>query len=291
MAILWGSGPLAHSTRSARRAAGFMAKAIACLLVTFIVGLASPAYAVFHLARIVEIFTGTAASPGAQYIVIKPFSDLQSGFSTVRVTVFDASGFPQLDFATFAMNLPTTLTNQKAILVATPDAVDVFGITPDQVASDFLPSSGLICFRKPLVVPDCVAYGSYTGSTAVGGSEAGPPATAAPQGWSLHRDLGGDGLLQALDDTNNSAADFFASGPTPENFAGTATPDLTVTESGPDIDLAWTSTATDYAINKTDDPATVRTSGQIGTTAGTSFIDPNPTEFPSVSYYVVKPVP
>ena len=133
----------------------------------------SPARATFDLVRIVEICRGTAAHPNAQYIVIMPFANLQTAFAGAQVTVWDSTGVQQLNFATFSSNLTCGIgcsTNQRRILVATPSAISVYGIRPDQTSDLFgvLPDSGVVCFEKmvlSLVVPDCVSYGNYTGPT------------------------------------------------------------------------------------------------------------------------------
>lgn len=248
--------------------------------------LQAPAYATFHFARIVEISRGTSAYPDAHYVILMPYANFQDLFSSVEITVFDADGSPLPNFATFAANLPSTTTSGRSILVATAVAADLLGITPDQTASGTLPASGVICFRKGLTIPDCVSYGAYTGSTLVGGSEAGPPGPAVPPGMVLRRDLGADGVLQATDDTNNSSADFEAAFPAPRNFAGTSVSELTVTG---DVTLSWTATAASYSVHKSDDPSAVRGSLPVSTGTDTTFVDPFPDEYPDITFYVVKP--
>ena len=259
------------------------------LSVLLLIAFSSPVQASFHFARIAEIFTGTAAHPDAQYIVIVPHSDLQTLFSTVQVTVYDAVGAQLPDFAVFMANLPMTTTNQRSILVATPTAISILGIVPDQLALGSLPASGIVCFRKSSTIPDCVSYGNYTGSTSAGGSQAGPPASSIPSGAALRRDFGANGTLEALDDTHNSAADFDLSGPDAENFAGLRISALGVSESGGTITLNWTGNAPLYTVHKTDDPATVRSSAALAMTASSTFVDPGPNQFPGCSFYFVKP--
>lgn len=238
------------------------------------------------------MFTGTEAHQDAQYIVIVPYSNNQNlfGGAGVVVTVYDALGNQQSDFAAFAMNLPSALTNQRSILVATTKAQDILGIGADLVASAVgsLPQSGLICFRAGVTTPDCVSYGNYVGSTSVGGSEAGPPAPTIPSGAALRRDFGADGILQGTDDTNNSAADFDVTGPAAENFAGVGISALSVATPAGVVTLGWPSIGM-HTVHKTDDPSTVRISILIGFSTAGSFVDPDPNQFPGISYYVVKP--
>ncbi len=246
---------------------------------------ASPIQAGFHVAKIAEVFTGTAAHPNAQYIVIVPYANSQNVFSSVVVTVYNAAGAAQADFAVFLSNLPSAITNQRSILVATADAQSILGIIPDQVAVGSLPQSGIVCFKKATLAPDCVSYGNYFGSTTVGGSQAGPPAPTIPLGAALRRDFGADGILQGLDDTNNSAADFDVTGPVAENFAGVGISALTVAAPAGVVTLSTSMVA--HTVHKTDNPATVRASSSIGLTSMGDFVDPNPNQFPC-TYYVVK---
>ncbi len=104
----------------------------------------------------------------------------------------------------------------------------------------------------------------------------------------MRRDFGADGILQALDDTNNSAADFDVTGPVAENFAGVGISALTVSTPAGVCTLGWPSIGL-HTVHKTDDPATVRASGSIASTTTGSFVDPNPDQFPVCSFYVVKP--
>ena len=245
-------------------------------------------HATFHFAKVVEIFGGTAAHPDADYIVIKPRSNQQNQFLNVTVEVYDAQGNALPDFGIFTSNLPSTFTNQRSILMATPEAAMILGITPDGMASGTLPENGVVCFHKGTTVPDCVAYGNYTGPSSVGGSQAGPPTASMPSGVALLRDLGADGVLQRSDDTNNSRNDFDLGGVAAENFAGVKTSELTISKIG-GIRLTWTSTASSYTVHKTDDPAMVRGSAPFATQSTTVLVDPNPNQFSSLTCYVIKP--
>ncbi len=260
--------------------------ALSCFLS---IALTPTAYATFHFARIVEVFGGTTADPDADYIVIKAHANLQDEFLGVRVEVYDAQGNQLPDFGMFLSDLPSNVTNQKSILMATPQAQQMLGIAPDGGATGTLPQSGVVCFQKGIQTPDCVSYGNFTGNTGVGGSQAGPPAPPMPSGSALRRDLGADGLLQAGDDTDNSSEDFDLGGVAAENFAGTRTSELALSKVGSIIRLSWTDTADSFTIHKTDDPATARNSAPVAAQAGIVFVDPNPDQFPGLTCYVVKP--
>jgi len=252
-------------------------------------GLQLPVLASFHFAEIVEINLGTATDPTAQYIVIMPHSDFQNLFSGVEIKVFDSAGNALPNFAIIGANLPSTSTNQQSILVATASAQTVHGVVPDALATGALPQDGLICFKKGPQVPDCVSYGGYAGLTNVGGSEAGPPAPAPPDGSVLRRDISANNpsLLEALDDTDRSVDDFFVTGPGLQNFAGAKTSVLSVSGN---VTLSWVNgTAANYTIHKTGDCSTTRGSPLVEITSLTSWPDPNPGLFPGLTCYIVKP--
>jgi hypothetical protein len=107
--------------------------------------------------------------------------------------------------------------SQSSFLVATAAADDYFGIAADfELTAPLDPAGGAVCFSSI----DCVAWGSYAGDT----TSTGPP--FSPQtglaGMAMKRDVSGGSRsnLDAGDDTNDSAADFDPSDPTPTNNAG-----------------------------------------------------------------------
>ena len=142
-------------------------------------------------------------------------------------------------------------------------------------------------------IPDCVSYGNYTGSPMAGGSSAGTPAAAMPSGSVLRRDFGDDGILQAADDTDDSAADFDLSGPATENFAGDTVSNLSLGKIQLGHYLVWTNGSatmpSSFDILKTGDPMTVRGSAPFASIPGMSFLDPQPNQFPGLTCYVVRP--
>ena len=56
--------------------------------------LSAPVHATFHFARIAEVYTGNAAQPNAQYVIIVAHSNLQNQFAGVEVEVYSATGAP-----------------------------------------------------------------------------------------------------------------------------------------------------------------------------------------------------
>ena len=108
--------------------------------------------------------------------------------------------------------------SQRSILVARDDGS--LPVPADFVSADLiLPSSGAACFidSLPLNGIDCVAFGTFAGFASGAPSPAGVPAQAPPPGGALQRSLaaGCATLLEAGDDTDDSAADFALATPSP----------------------------------------------------------------------------
>ncbi len=179
----------------------------------------APALSTFHLMKVVEVFPGTAASPSAQYVVIQMYASGQQLVGGHAITVFNAAGTQTGSF-TFPGNLPNGA-NQAKILIATTQAESFFNVTADLVMSaSVLSAGGKVCWAGTL---DCVAWGSYHGSAA----GVGTPFNAASgltSGRAAARRLnisGSSTVLDAGDDTDNSATDFVFATPAPRNNAGT----------------------------------------------------------------------
>lgn len=182
------------------------------------VAAAFPALASFHLMKIVEVFPGTAAAPNAQYVVIQMYSAGQNFVDGQDITVFNASGV-QVGSFIFAGNVGSG-SNQAKILIATAEAQTFFSVTPDlTMTADMISAGGKVCFSGTI---DCVSWGSYSGST----TGVGTPYNASVglrSGKAAKRRLdisGSASVLDAGDDTNNSANDFIEALPAPRNNAG-----------------------------------------------------------------------
>lgn len=180
----------------------------------------APAFATFHFMKIVEIFPGTAIAPNAQYVVLQMYASRQNLVAGHNVTVFDASDVPIATF-TFPSDVGNG-NNQAKILIATPQAQSFFGITADlTMTSAVLAAGGKACFADSV---DCVAWGNYSGSPLGVGVPFNASGGLRP-GQAMIRRLdiaGSPGILDADDDTENSAADFVAGVPAPGNNAGLA---------------------------------------------------------------------
>ena len=194
-----------------------MRRGIACSLVVLGSLAASPsASALQHLMSVQEVYPGSAANPGSEFVELQMYSSNQNLVATHSVRFYAASG-AQTTEATFSGNVPNGQ-NQRSILVATTAAQTEFGVAPDLVIGAGLdPAGGAACWDTF----DCVSWGSFNGTLP---SPAGTPAPAIADGSSLCRSIaaGSSSTLEAGDDTNNSAADFVAAPPAPRNNSAPA---------------------------------------------------------------------
>jgi cysteine-rich repeat protein len=201
----------AHATPAIRRRIR-LALPILCLLLA-----ATPALAVFHLMKVVEVYTGSVAAPNAHYVVLQMYTGGQNIVAGHPITVYDAAG-NVIATSTFPGNVPNGA-NQARILIATPEAQAFFGITADlSMSAAMMRAGGKVCFDTI----DCVAWGAYTGPSAGVGTPFNasggiPPGRAAARRLDI---TGSPTTLEGGDDTNNCAADFVSAIPIPRNNAG-----------------------------------------------------------------------
>lgn len=180
---------------------------LACLAALTLVPTAS---ATFHRIAVREVFPGTAAEPGAEYVELQMLSSGQDLVGAHTLRTYDASGNPK------ATVLPSNVSNganQSTILIGTAEAAAHFGVSLDATlsSSDQLsPAGGAVCWEDI----DCVSWGSFSGSLP---SPAGTPATAIPDGMALRRTISPrcPTLLEGSDDHDDGAVDFSAASPTP----------------------------------------------------------------------------
>jgi len=193
--------------------------AVAALLLVVLA--AAPAAATFHFMCVVEVYGGDDLAPDAQYVVLQMYSAGQTLVAGHSVAFYDEDGL-LLDSATFAENVGNGA-DQAKILIATPSAEALFGITADlRMPAALATSGGKVCF----VGVDCVAWGGYNPADAAVGTPF-QGATGLEEGDAAIRRLDvcqtagcNDAELDAADDTNDSANDFFAGAPAPRNNGG-----------------------------------------------------------------------
>jgi hypothetical protein len=184
-----------------------VAGALALLLLA-----AQPALATFHEMMIREVYPGSAAHPGSQYVELQMWAPGQNFVGGHQVGIYDATGAP-LGTATFAHDVSGDA-SQSTLVAATPEAEAEFGFAADAGFAPGLlePSGGAVCWETL----DCVAWGDFKGAVK---SAVGQPAAAAgiPDGMALRRTIepGCPTLLEPADDRDNSAVDFAAVFPSP----------------------------------------------------------------------------
>lgn len=172
----------------------------------------SSASATFHEMMIREVYPGSAAHPGSEYIELQMWAPDQNFVGGHQTSIYDATGAP-VGTATFAHDVSGDA-NQSTLVAATPEAESEFGITADAGFTPGLlePSGGAVCWETL----DCVAWGNFNGAVK---SAVGQPAAATgiPDGMALRRTIepGCPTLLEPADDRDNSAADFAAVFPSP----------------------------------------------------------------------------
>jgi hypothetical protein len=188
------------------------------------------ASATFHVSVIQEVFLGFAEAPGAQYVILRPQTNLQTLVHGQAFMVSDEAGTALPPFAQFCPSImqskcdlplvspacagggcPSFLEgNDSRVLVETPWARDLFCVAPDLLASGSLPyPDGQVCFGTvgpvfrsgclALGPVDCLAYGEFTGDNGVFGSPAGAPALGEALVGSLERPSQCNGQLLAAD--------------------------------------------------------------------------------------------
>jgi hypothetical protein len=205
-------GSYAHA-RALRLALGaaFLA-ALAALLI------APPsAGAAFHLMKVREVFPGTILSPDGAFIELQMYTSNQNFVAGHPITTYDAAGN---EIHSFRMDsLVSSGQSQRTILIG-DTAVSGADFTDADLAAGLLRAGGAACFPDASP-PDCVSWGNFSGS--IQGAATGTPAPAIPDGQSLTRSIarGCATLLESSDDTDDSAADFELTSPTPRPNSAT----------------------------------------------------------------------
>ena len=141
------------------------------------------------------MFPGTAAQPNAQYIVLQMYDANQQFVNGYTVAIFDATRHAVTSF-TFPANVPNGA-GQAKILIATPEAETLFGVTADLAMTASLPlAGGAVCFGyAPSFGFDCLSWGNFVDGPG-GANNTGAnyrPATGLAQGQAVVCDLTAQG--------------------------------------------------------------------------------------------------
>lgn len=190
--------------------------AFAIAAAAILLSLAPTAQADHHEVKITEVFPGTSDQPTAEFVELQMYAAGQNNFApAASLTFYNASGgtSSNLDLTDVANG-----SNQRTVLVGTTAMETLFGKQADReyTSTNLANAGGGVClitdsplFASPI---DCVAWGTAT----VNG--AGASETAIPDGSSIARDITANcnTLLERLDDTGSSLADFAPAFPAPQ---------------------------------------------------------------------------
>jgi hypothetical protein len=167
----------------------------------------------FHEVSIREVYPGAADS---SYVMLQMYAPGQGNLApSHHIDLFGPIGNGVTTF-TFANDVPNEQ-NQATVLVADTGYSGAFpnGPAPDALhaALDIPAAGGAVCFDAP----DCVSWGSFSGSLPSAGTPAAPG--GIPAGMALRRTIapGCPTLLEASDDRDNSALDLEAVFPNPRS--------------------------------------------------------------------------
>jgi hypothetical protein len=174
---------------------------------------AAPALADHHLVKIREFFPGTAAVANDAFLELQMYSPGQQfvGGHDVQIYGPGADDFPSTFVPSPFLPPPANGQAQRSVLLAGSGGPVGRDYTEnlDGAGSKLDPTGGAICFVsvEGFGTIDCVEWG--TGNASV---DAGTPVlpSGIPDGSSIERSIerGCSTLLQATDDTDDSAADF-----------------------------------------------------------------------------------
>lgn len=189
--------------------------------------LAAPAQASFHDIKIREVFLGTVANSfDDTYVVLQAFTGGQNVLGGHTLFADNLFGTNPIS-CTFpnGYSAPNS-SNQMTVLIGDTASP----VTPDYECGDLSNpigdggNGGAVCWGTDQPSPlDCVTWGNYTGPAL--GSPTGTPAPVIPVGMAIRRTITPNcpTLLEAADDTDDSATDFSLATSNPRNNASPIT--------------------------------------------------------------------
>jgi hypothetical protein len=184
---------------------------------------AVPASATFHLVKIREVYPAGTAS----YVMLQMLATGENQVHGHRLVAYHPNGSTAHEFFLPNDVSPTSRTN-ATILITGSGYASAFPSDPTtdelDIGLNLSPSGGAVCWFEG-EPPDCVAWGNFTGPLPehvpplIAGTPVSPGGVTA--GKALHRTIapGCPTLLQADDDTDDSATDFSEQTPHPRSNA------------------------------------------------------------------------
>jgi hypothetical protein len=185
------------------------------------------------LIKIREVYPG---SNNDSYVELQAYSNFFFAGDTLpgrSLILFTPDGTPTQSF-TFTQHNELGA-DDTSFLIGDTGVEGAFGVTPDITDSQMNidPAGGAACWNIGDTPVDCVSWGDFTGRerlVAFAGTDVGNPASPGgiTPGKSIERTIAPNcpTWLEADDDTDDSATDFFETGPNPQpagdfNFAET----------------------------------------------------------------------
>jgi hypothetical protein len=157
--------------------------------------------------RISEVYSDGSASHG-DFVELQLLADGQEIPANAAIRICTATGSTCVNYLFPASSLPASV-SQRTVLVGWFDNANAdFGIPAN---FNFPIAGGSACYMQsvapsPNVPIDCVAWGTYTAGAVSVGSPA--PALNGTQSLTRSEARGCPTLMEAVDDSDNSAADF-----------------------------------------------------------------------------------
>ena len=185
------------------------------------------AQATFHLIKVREVYAGSADD---SYVELQMYAAGQTFLTNHAMTVYDANG-TLVHSSKFTSGIANGQ-NQATVLIGDSGVQAKFGVAPDLVDSELaIPAAGgAVCWNAGGLPADCVAWGNFSGGSALQtatGTTAGSPASPGgiTAGKAIRRSIapGCSTLLEESDDSNNSATDFAEVTPAPRDNASPIT--------------------------------------------------------------------
>lgn len=173
---------------------------------------ASTASASFHLMKIREVASGSAAD--TSYVELQMYAAGQNFVGGHQIKLYNATALTHtFTFPSTPVPAVPNATSQSTILVGDTNSPG----TPDFTEAGFAvnASGGAACFDS--IPVDCVSWG--TGTSAALPGTVGSPAPALTTTMALRRSIqpSCSTLLESIDDTDDSATDFSLQTPNPRN--------------------------------------------------------------------------
>lgn len=170
-----------------------------------------PPLADAHHSIFVREVRASAVTPDSGFVELQAYRQGQNALNPSALDVYSALGVKQ-SFP--LLSDPPSGDNQRTFLIGGSAFAGTADFVFPGLGAALSPAGGAVCLNEA-TPPDCVSWGTFTGSLPFPG--AGTPAPAMPEGLSLTRSVarGCPVGLDSADDTNVSAADFALGTPSP----------------------------------------------------------------------------